>query len=57
MIWMTGEFVKIKCNDCGNVQVIFDRASTTVTCLICGATIAKSTGGKTRLRGEIVSKC
>jgi small subunit ribosomal protein S27e len=54
---MTGEFMKIKCADCGNVQVIFDRATTGVTCLICGATIAKPTGGKANMRGEFVSKC
>jgi len=54
---MTGDFVKVKCNDCGNQQIIFDRASTTITCLICGATIAKPTGGKTTIRGDVVSKC
>lgn len=47
---MTGKFVKAKCNDCGNPQVIFDRASTDVICLICGATIAKPTGGKASVR-------
>jgi small subunit ribosomal protein S27e len=56
VIGMTGEFVKVKCSDCGNQQVIFDRASTTITCLICGATIAKPTGGKSQIRGEVVSK-
>jgi small subunit ribosomal protein S27e len=54
---VTGDFVKVKCNDCGNQQIIFDRATTAITCLICGATIAKPTGGKTKIRGEVVSKC
>ena len=54
---MTGSFLKVKCSDCGNPQVIFDRASTMVVCQICGATIAKPTGGKANLRGEPLSKC
>ena len=47
-----GEFLKIKCPDCGNEQGIFDRASTQVNCLVCGATLAKPQGGKAALRGE-----
>jgi small subunit ribosomal protein S27e len=47
-----GEFLKIKCPDCGNEQNIFDRASTQVNCLVCGATLAKPRGGKAALRGE-----
>ncbi len=47
-------FVKVKCPDCGNEQVIFLRASTVVKCQVCGATIATPTGGKADIRGEIV---
>ena len=47
-----GEFLKIKCPDCGNEPGIFDRASTQVNCLVCGATLAKPQGGKAALRGE-----
>ncbi len=47
-----GKFLKIKCPDCGNEQGIFDRASTQVNCLVCGATLAKPQGGKAALRGE-----
>ncbi|NPA74592.1 MAG: 30S ribosomal protein S27e [Euryarchaeota archaeon] len=47
-------FVKVKCSDCGNEQVIFLRASTVVKCHVCGATIATPTGGKADIRGEIV---
>jgi len=47
-------FVKVKCPDCTNVQVVFDRCSTTVTCIACGATLAKPQGGKAQIRGEIL---
>ncbi len=46
-------FVKVKCPDCGNEQIIFLRASTVVKCQVCGATIATPTGGKAEIRGEI----
>ncbi|CAC12329.1 ribosomal protein S27 related protein [Thermoplasma acidophilum] len=51
---INGHFVKIKCRDCGNVQVVFARPSSTVTCNICGATIAKPTGGILATSGEVV---
>lgn len=47
-------FVKVKCSDCGNEQMIYGRASTVVKCTVCGATLAKPTGGKALIRGEIV---
>jgi small subunit ribosomal protein S27e len=47
-----GKFVTVKCPDCGNDQNTYDRASTQVTCLVCGATIAKPGGGKAALRGD-----
>ncbi len=50
------EFVKVKCPDCGNEQLIFDRATTMVTCAVCGATLAKPTGGKAKIRGDVVAK-
>jgi small subunit ribosomal protein S27e len=50
----SGKFVKIKCKDCGGEQVIFIRASTQVNCIVCGSTVAKPTGGKAELKGEVV---
>ncbi|MFQ6060718.1 MAG: 30S ribosomal protein S27e [Thermoplasmata archaeon] len=47
-----GKFVRVKCPDCGNPQITYDRASTQVTCLVCGATIVKPRGGKAEIRGE-----
>ncbi len=51
---MTGKFVKVKCQDCGNEQVLFDRSTTAVRCLVCGATITLPKGGKAEIKGKIV---
>src|SRR5207244_8614233 len=49
----TSRFLRVKCEDCGNEQIVFDRATSTVLCQVCGATVAKPTGGKAAVRGEI----
>src|SRR5207244_3192902 len=50
----TSRFLRVKCEDCGNEQIVFDRAASTVLCQVCGATVAKPTGGKAVVRGEIL---
>jgi small subunit ribosomal protein S27e len=47
-------FVKVKCPDCSNEQVLFWRTNTTVNCEMCGGTLAKPTGGKADLKGELM---
>lgn len=48
-------FLRVKCSDCGNEQIVFSHATTTVRCNVCRAVIAEPTGGKAEIRGEIVS--
>lgn len=48
------KFLKVKCNDCENEQVVFCNASTVVKCLVCGRTIAEPTGGKANIKTQIV---
>jgi len=40
-------FLKVRCNDCGNEQVIFGCAATKIKCLVCDKLLAEPTGGKT----------
>ncbi len=47
-------FVKVKCQECGNEQTIFGRASTEVKCLKCEAVLAQSRGGKAAIKAEIL---
>ena len=39
-------FVRIKCPGCGNDQIVFNKASSDITCLVCAKELASSTGGK-----------
>ncbi len=47
-------FLRVKCNDCENEQVIFGSASRKVTCLVCGRTLAEPTGGKSTITTHIL---
>ena len=47
-------FIKVKCADCSNEQVMFWRSNTIVNCQVCGGTLAEPTGGKADLKGELV---
>jgi len=48
-------FLRVKCPDCGNEQLIFDHATNSVKCNVCGAVLAENTGGKADIKGEIVA--
>ncbi|MCA9459560.1 MAG: 30S ribosomal protein S27e [Nanoarchaeota archaeon] len=49
-------FIKIKCHECGNEQIMFGKASTKVECLNakCKAVLAVPTGGKAAVKAEIL---
>jgi len=49
------KFLKVKCPDCENEQIIFDRACTTVDCIVCGSNLSLPTGGKAQIKAEIIS--
>jgi small subunit ribosomal protein S27e len=50
------KFLKVKCPDCGNDQVLFNKASTVVNCLVCGSNLAQPAGGLAGLKGEVVGE-
>lgn len=47
------KFYRVKCPDCENEQVIFEKASTVVDCAVCGHVLAEPTGGKAAIKAEI----
>ena len=55
MTVVRAQFMKVKCSDCGNEQVTFNRPASKVNCLVCGATLAPPTGGEATFKAEIVS--
>ncbi len=47
-------FLRVKCPDCSNEQVIFSHAKTVVNCLVCSRVLLKPGGGKGKVEAEIV---
>lgn len=47
-------FVRVKCPKCGNEQVIFDKPSLAPHCSVCDEVLAEPTGGKAKLRAEVL---
>ncbi|MFB6107548.1 MAG: 30S ribosomal protein S27e [Haloplanus sp.] len=50
---MTGNYYRVACADCGNEQIVFGKAATTVNCAVCGSTLARPTGGNAEFEGEV----
>jgi len=50
---MAGNFVRVECEECGNEQVVFEKAATTVACADCGADLVCPSGGKATIAGEV----
>jgi len=50
----TGNFVKIKCPDCGNEQIAFKRPAVPVACHVCGSTLIKPSGGNGQMKGQLL---
>jgi small subunit ribosomal protein S27e len=50
------KFVKVKCKDCENEQIVFSKAATRVACNVCGASLAEPRGSHARLLGEVTSE-
>ncbi len=48
-------FYRVKCPDCENEQIIFEKSSTVVDCVICGHVLSEPTGGKSRIKSEILA--
>lgn len=46
-------FVKVKCEDCGNEQITFRKASSVVDCNVCGGLLVEPTGGIADFKGEV----
>jgi small subunit ribosomal protein S27e len=48
-------FVRVKCQKCGNEQLVFGSVVNRVNCNVCGTELALPSGGKTIIKGEIVA--
>jgi small subunit ribosomal protein S27e len=50
------KFCRVKCPDCENEQIIFEKASTIVDCAVCGHILAEPSGGKANIKAEILAE-
>lgn len=48
-------FLRVRCPDCGNEQIVFSHATSIVHCNVCGATLTEPSGGKAVIKGEVVA--
>ncbi len=49
------KFLKVKCPDCENEQLVFEKATSVVECTVCGRVLAEPTGGKAVIKAYIVA--
>jgi small subunit ribosomal protein S27e len=50
----TSKFIKVRCANCKNEQIIFGKASTEVKCLVCNKVLATPSGGKSNIQCSIL---
>ena len=48
------KFLKVTCSKCKNEQIIFNKASSKVKCLVCGSELSEPTGGKAKIKAKVV---
>jgi small subunit ribosomal protein S27e len=47
-------FIRVKCNNCSNEQIVFDRATIVVKCNVCDEALTEPTGGKAKIKGDFL---
>jgi len=48
------KFLKVVCSKCKNEQIIFNKASSDIKCLVCGSELLETTGGKSKVKSKIL---
>jgi small subunit ribosomal protein S27e len=49
------KFLRVKCLKCGNEQLLYSHATNEVKCNVCDEILAEATGGKAKIKGEILT--
>ena len=47
-------FLRVKCLDCGNEQIVFGSCSTPAKCEVCNRPLVQLTGGKSKILAKII---
>ena len=48
------KFMKVRCPKCKNEQIVFEKATTSVACLVCGNVLTEASGGKAKLNARVL---
>jgi len=48
------KFLKVTCSKCKNEQIIFNKASSRVKCLVCESELSEPTGGKAKIKSKVI---
>lgn len=48
------KFIKLRCPKCKNEQIMFGKASSDITCLVCSKVLAEPTGGRSRVKARVL---
>jgi small subunit ribosomal protein S27e len=49
----SSKFLKVKCKECNEENIVYSHASTKIACNSCGNTISEPTGSKAKINGKI----
>ena len=47
-------FLRVKCSDCENEQLVYSHVSSVVRCKVCSKTLAMPRGGKAEIKATIL---
>ncbi len=47
------KFVKVKCKECKNEQITYEKATTEVKCLNCNSILSSPSGGKAKIKARV----
>ncbi len=48
-------FLRVKCQKCGNEQLIFSNVVNKISCNVCAEILAEPTGGRAKINGEVLT--
>jgi small subunit ribosomal protein S27e len=46
-------FLRVKCQKCGNEQLLYSNAVNKITCNVCGELLAEPSGGRAKINGDV----
>ncbi len=49
-------FLRVRCSDCENEQLVYSHVSSVVRCKVCGKTLAVPRGGKAEIKVMILEE-